>query len=206
MRTVSSQAAEDRSRLPIMSAVGMRLVCCCLAAWATVSQSSSTGLGNAAGTEESQQPGISSRQSGYAENEVDLSREQKQQKWAFMPHNPSAFGEKVVTNQETGGSASASEDSRNEQSNFTKASLLCDRTNVNRPSQSLNENVDPVTSNIVHTVDDRTLLDVFAESTKEYLTTRLVSGLELESSRFSPHISTLMSSVSLSYAIEDPPI
>jgi hypothetical protein len=178
----SSPAAEDW--LPIMSAVVMRFVLFCLAAWATVSQTSSNGLGTLAGTEESQQhPGITSHQSRDVDNDVDPFREQKPQKWAFMPHNPSGFGDKFVANHETGESASNSqaEDFRAAESDSTEAFTHSDRSNVHHQSQSLYDNGDPVISSDNLAVDDRTLLDVFAESAKEYLTTRLVSGLELES-------------------------
>jgi hypothetical protein len=161
----------------LMSGVGMRLTVCCLAAWATVSQSSSTGLGTVPESEEAQKASISRGQIRDVDNEVDISREQKQHKWAFMPHNPSGFGERRVTNQEVGLSSSTSEDSHHgTQSQFAEAFPLDrDQTNVNRPSQALHNDGDPITSSEVRAVDDRTLLDVFAESAKEYLTTRLVS-------------------------------
>jgi hypothetical protein len=188
----------------------MRLACWFLTAWATVSHSSSTSrLGTAAEAEESHPPEISSLQiRDVLDDEVDLSREQKQQKWAFMPHNPSGFVEKFVANQETGGvSASTSENARTSQADSSEAFIPRDRTNANRPPQSLHGNGDPITSSDAHRVDDRTLLDVFAESAKEYLTTRLVSGrfVDLDwSLRFAPTISTLMSSVSLSCVHRSP--
>jgi hypothetical protein len=161
-----------------MSGLGMRLTVCCLAAWATVSQSSSTGLGTVPESEEGQKASISRGQIRDVDIEVDFSREQKQQKWAFMPHNPSGFGERRVTNQEVGQSTSTSEYSHHStQSQFAEAFPLDrDQTNVNRPSHALHNDGDPITSSEVRAVDDRTLLDVFAESAKEYLTTRLVSG------------------------------
>jgi hypothetical protein len=161
-----------------MSGVGMRLTVCCLAAWATVSQSSSTGLGTVPESDEGQKASISRGQIRDVDNEVDISREQKQHKWAFMPHNPSGFGERRVTNQEQVGlSSSASEDSHHgTQSQFAEAFPLDrDQTNVKYPSQALHNDGDPITSSEVRAVDDRTLLDVFAESAKEYLTTQLVS-------------------------------
>lgn len=188
-----------------MPTVGMRLACCCLAAWVlvSVSQPSSTGLAPAA-EEESQLRG-QSRDSDN--NDVDLSREQKQQKWAFLPHNPSALGERSVTNQDSGVSSSNAVDSRSTQNEFAEERLRRDRTNANRPSQSLNDNVDPVTSSEVHAVDDRTLLDIFAESAKEYLTTRLVSVLQLD--RVVERLALHLSIDALTFRFrtyEDPPI